>query len=189
MSIKWLSCPSQYQYIILQAHFGQAELLESDEEEDVWIGEEKISETSEETTAKPKDVSNLAAAKVVFPFKSIPLVIVGIPDNLLPLHGPEIQSHYHCQMPQCGLDFAQKAAACNHVHHNHLNVALACLYCSFENNPHMRWYSATAWESHTAKHCSENLPNYPDDPEFVKKFQPQPGNQVTPSTSKTVTAT
>ena len=39
---------------ILQAHFGQAELLESDEEEDVWVGEEKTFETPEETTAKPQ---------------------------------------------------------------------------------------------------------------------------------------
>ena len=98
---------------------------------------------------------------------------MGIPDNLLPLHGPEVQSHCHCQVPQCGLDFAQKAAACNHVHCNHLNVALVCLYFNFEHNPHMRWYSAIAWENYTAKHHNENLPIYPDDdPEFVKKFQP-----------------
>ena len=156
---------------MFQAHFGQVELSESDEE-DVHIGEEKTSETSEETTAKPREVSNLAAAELVFLFKSIPLVIVGIPNNLLPLHGPEVQSHYHCQAPQCGLDFTQKAAVCNHVHHNHLHAALACLYCSFENNPCMRWYSATAWKNHTTKHCNENLPIYPDEPKFVEKFQP-----------------
>ena len=143
---------------ILQVHFGQVELSESDEEENVHIWEEKTSEALEETIAKPKEVSNLAVAELV--------------DNLLPLHGPEVQSHYHCQVPQCGLDFTQNDTACNHVHHNHLNVALACLYSSFENNPHMRWYSATAWESHTANHCNKKSPIYPDDPEFVKKFQP-----------------
>ena len=123
---------------ILQVHFSQVELSESDEEEEVNIGEDKTSETSKETTAKPKEVSNLAVAELVFPFKLIPLVIAGIPNNLLPLHGSEVQSCYHCQMPQCGLDFAQKAATCNHVHCNHLNVALACLYCSFEKYPCMR---------------------------------------------------
>ena len=132
----------------------------------------------EHKAAKPKEVSNLATPDLVFPIKSILLIIVGIPDNLLPLHGPQVQSHYHCQVPQCGLDFSQKAATCNHVCHDHLNVALACLYCSFENNPHMRWYSATAWESHTAKHHNENLPIYPDDPEFIQQFQ------ATPSTSR-----
>ena len=157
---------------IVQAHFSQAELIESDEEGDVQIGKEKTSETSEETTTKPKEVSNLATAELVFPFMSIPLVIVGIPDDLLPLCGPDVQSHYHCRAPQCGLDFTQKAAACNHVCCDHLNVALACLYGSFEKHPCMRWYSGTVWGSHTAKHCNENLPIYPDDPEFVEKFQP-----------------
>ena len=75
---------------IIQAHFSQVELIEPDEEEDVWIGREKTSDTSEETTTKPKEVSNLAPAELVFPFMSIPLVIAGIPDDLLPLHGPKV---------------------------------------------------------------------------------------------------
>ena len=103
-------------------------------------------ENLKETTPEPKEVSNLATAELVFLFKSFPLVIAGIPNDLLPLCGPEVQSCYYCQVPQCGFDFTQKAAACNHVCCNNLTVALACLYCSFENNPHMRWYSATAWE-------------------------------------------
>ena len=65
---------------------------------------------------KVKEMSTLASAELVFPSKSIPLVIAGIPKNLLPLHGPKTQSHYHCQVSQSNLDFAPKmATACNHV--------------------------------------------------------------------------
>ena len=134
---------------ILQAHFGHAGLIDSSEEkEDVPITEEKEEEgTSEETKmGKTTEMGNLASAELVFPFKSIPLVIAGIPKDLLPLCGCEVQSHYHCQAHQCGLDFAQKAIACYHIWHDHLNVALACLHCSFEDNPRMHWYSATAWK-------------------------------------------
>ena len=106
--------------------------------------EKKTSEAVEEVVAEPKEVGNLATTELVFPFKSSPLVVAGIPEMYLPLHGPGTPSHYHCQVPPCTLDFAQKAAACNHVHHDHLNVALVCLYCSFENNPKMCWYSAYA---------------------------------------------
>ena len=129
-------------------------------------------------------MSNLATAELVFPFKSIPLVIAGIPENLLSLHGPEVQSCYHHQVLQCGLDFDQKVTACSHVHYDHLNVALACLYCSYKDNPRMHFYSATAWENHTAKHCKDNLSIFPDKPEFAEKFQPQSGNSISPSTPK-----
>ena len=146
---------------ILQAHFGHVEPSESDEEEDVFVEEEKASGTSEEITAKSKEVGNLATAELVFPLQSIPPVIVGIPENYLPLHGPQTQSHYHCQVSPYSLDFAQKAATCNYVQLDHLNLALACLYCSFEDNSKMCWYSTTAWKHHTMKHLKDNLPIFP----------------------------
>ena len=172
---------------ILQAHFGHAGLVNSSDGEDVPIEEEKEEDgAAEETkTGKTNEMSNLASAEFGFPFKSIPLVITGIPEDLLLLHGPEVQSCYHCQAPQCGLDFAQKAAACNHVWCEHLNVALACLYCSFEDNPRMYWYSATTWENHTAKHCKDNLLIFPDEPELAKKFQPYSGNSTSNQHFKT----
>ena len=118
-------------------HFGHVASLESHDEESVLAEEEKTSEAVEETIAKPKEVCNLVTAELVFPFKSSPLVVAGIPEIYLPLCGPKTLSHHHFQVPSCTLNFAQKAAACNHVHHNHLNVVLACLYCSFESNPKM----------------------------------------------------
>ena len=74
--------------------------------------------------------------------------------------------------------------ACNHVHHNHVNIALACLYCSFENNPKMRWYSASTWEYHSLKHLKENLPIHPDDPKFTQQFACVPEDGAIPHTSK-----
>ena len=70
---------------------------------------------------------SLATAELVFPLKSLPPVIAGIPESLLPLHGPETLSCYRCQYPSCNDEFSQKAAACNHVQIYHLKVALACL--------------------------------------------------------------
>ena len=68
--------------------------------------------------------------------------------------------------------------------HDHLNVALACLYCSFEDNPKMHWYSASAWEHHTHKHAQEILPIYPVDPAFFQQLPHIPGDETTPSNSK-----
>ena len=93
-------------------HFGHAGLIKSsDEEEDVPAEKDRGEEgAGEETkTGKAKEMGNLASAELVFPFKSIPLVTTGIPETFLPLCGPEVQSHYYCQAPQCGSDFAQKA--------------------------------------------------------------------------------
>ena len=99
--------------------------------------------------------------------KSIPLVIAGIPEAFLPLCGPETLSHYRCQFPDCTQVFSQKASACNHIHHNHLNVALACIYCSGKEKLKMHWFSASAWESHVHKHTQEDLPIFPDDLAFA----------------------
>ena len=88
------------------------------------------------STPSPTDSGPLKV-ELVFPTQAIPLVIAGIPESLLPIHGPETQSHYRCQFIDCTQIFLQKAAACTHVHCYHLNVALACLYCSGRENPKM----------------------------------------------------
>ena len=158
---------------MLPTHFGHSYLVESSYEG----GDASTEEGSEEEgtadkvqTGKVKEMSTLACAELVFPFKSNPLVIAGIPKKYLTLHGPQTQSHYHCQVPQCNLDSAQKATTCNHVWHDHLNLALACLYCSFEDKSKMCWYSATAWEHQTMKCLKDNLSIFSDDPAFTQKF-------------------
>ena len=72
--------------------------------------------------------------------------------------------------------------ACNHS--DHLNIALACLYCSFENNPKMCWYSASALEDHSLKHHKDNLSIYPDDPTFSQQLLGVSSDDVIPYTSK-----
>ena len=116
--------------------------------------------------------------ELVFPTQAIPLVIAGIPESLLPIHGPEAQSHYRCQCIDCTQIFLQKAAACTHVHCDHLNVALACLYCSGRENPKMQWFSASAWEKQICKHLQNGLPLFPNDPAFTQLF-----SETLPSTS------
>ena len=88
------------------------------------------------STQSPADNGPLEV-ELVFPTQAIPLVIVGIPESLLPIHGPETQSCYRCQFIDSTQIFLQKAVACTHVNHDHLNVALACLYCSGRENPKM----------------------------------------------------
>ena len=137
---------------ILQAHFGHAASSEANKEEAVLMEEEKTSEVVEEILSEPREVGNLATDEFIFPIRSSPLVVAGIPKMYLLLCGPKTLSHCHCHVPTCTLDFTQKVTACNHVHHGHLNVALVCLYCSFKSNPKMHWYSASAWEHHSIKH-------------------------------------
>ena len=110
--------------------------------------------------------SGLIGAELVFPMQSITLVVAGIPESFLPLCGPEKHLRYRCQFPDCVQVFSQKVAACTHIHHNHLNVALACLYCSGKDNPKMQWFSTSAWENHVHKHTQDGLPIFLDDPAF-----------------------
>ena len=81
--------------------------------------------------------------------------MAGIPEPFLPLHGLETQSCYRCQFPDCTQIFLQKAAACTHICHNHLNVAL-----------------------HIHKHSEDGLPIFPYDPAFTQLFP-----EALPSTS------
>ena len=75
---------------ILQAHNGHSYLIESnDEGGDVSTQEGSGDEGAADKVqaGKVKEMSTLASAGLVFPFKSTPLVIAGIPKNYLPLHG------------------------------------------------------------------------------------------------------
>ena len=51
--------------------------------------EKKTSEAVEEIAAEPKEVGNLAMAKVVFPFKSSHSVVAGIPKCIYLLVDPK----------------------------------------------------------------------------------------------------
>ena len=44
------------------------------------------------STPSPTD-SGPVEVELVFPTQAFPLVIAGIPESLLPIHGPEAQSH------------------------------------------------------------------------------------------------
>ena len=100
------------------------------------VGEE-ASTPSKQIPAPLSSDGGLANVQLVFPLKSTPTVTAGLPEAYLPIHGPETLSQYCCQFPSCSFKFSQKAVACNHIHHDYLNVALAYLYCSFKCNPNM----------------------------------------------------
>ena len=72
---------------ILQANFGHVNPLESVEEDNFSIEEEKPSGSSEDVSVKSQEVGNLATAELVFSFQSIPLVTIDIPENDLPIPG------------------------------------------------------------------------------------------------------
>ena len=129
--------------------------------------EHPAEEVSGSDPSSPVTESSLATAELVFPMKSIPLVVAGIPESFLPICNPETLSHYRCQYPNCIQTFSQKATACNHIHCDHLNVPLACLYCSSKENPKMHWYNASDWESHVCKCTQDDLPTFPDDLTFA----------------------
>ena len=85
--------------------------------------------------------------------------------------------------------FLQKASACNNICRDHLNVALACVYCSGDENPKIHWFGASAWENHVHKHNQEGLPIFPDDlafanlpPEAVPSTSGSPSNPLSVDT-------
>ena len=136
------------------------------------------------STPSPTDSGPLEV-ELVFPTRVIPLIIAGIPESLLPIHGPEMQSCYSCQFMDCTQIFLQKVATCTHVCQDHLNVALACLYCSGRENPKMQWFSASAWEKHVCKHSQDGLPLFPDNPTFTQ-LSPETLPSTSGSTSKSL---
>ena len=123
---------------------------------------EEIPSTPSPTDSGPLEV------ELVFPMQAIPLVIAGIPESLLPICGAKMQLQYRCQFADCTQIFLQKAAACTHICCDHLNVALACLFCSSRENPKMCWFSSSAWEKHICKHSQDGLPLFPSDPVFTQ---------------------
>ena len=54
----------------------------------------------------PFGSSSSASIELVFPLKSPSPVVAGIPESLLPPHGPETHSHYRCQYPSCNEEFS-----------------------------------------------------------------------------------
>ena len=135
---------------------------------------EMVTEDIPSTPSTPSPAeSGPVVVELVFPTQAIPLVIAGIPESLLPIHGPEAQSYYRCQFTDCTQIFLQEAAACTHVCRDNLNMALACLYYNGRDNPKMQWFSASAWESTFINIYKMAfpyfpmilpLPNYPRDP-------------------------
>ena len=85
----------------------------------------------------------------------------------------------------CTQIFLQKAAAWTHVHHDHLNVALACLYCSGKENPKMWLFSASAWEKHVHKDLQDGFPLFPDDSAFTQ-LSPETLPSTSGSTAKSL---
>ena len=149
--------------------------------------EHPLEEAPGSESSSPITGSSISTAELVFPMKSIPSVITGIPEALLPLCGPETLSHYRCQFPDCTQVFSHKASVCNHIHCDHLNVAQACIYCSGNENPKMCWYSASVWESHVWKHTQENLPIFPNDLAFAN-LPPEAVPSTSGSTSDLLSA-
>ena len=79
---------------------------------------EKVTEDIPSTPSTPCPAkSGPIGVELVFPTQAIPLVVAGIPEFLLPIQGPEAQSHYRCQFIDYTQIFLQKAAACTHVCH------------------------------------------------------------------------
>ena len=126
---------------LLEGCFGSVELSPPSPPASTKVAEPPEEHPAEEVAgsdpSSPVAESSLATVELVFPVKSIPLIVAGIPEVFLPLHGPETLSHYRCQYPHYIQAFSQKVAACNHICRNHLNVALACIYCSSKENPKM----------------------------------------------------
>ena len=129
--------------------------------------------------------SGPVGTELVFPTQAISLVLAGIPESFLLLHGPEAQSCYRCQFPDCTQIFLQKGAACTHVHCDHLNVTLGCLYCSGKDNYKIWWFSTSAWENHVCKHSQDGLPLFPDDHAFTH-LSPETLPSTSGSTSKSL---
>ena len=106
---------------ILQGCFGHKEPDTSQstislEEVETDITVEDVTSNIPEKTLPPIPASDgLATAELVFPLKSVPTFIAGIPEPFLSVCGLETLSLYHCQFPSCTLEFSQKAATCNHI--------------------------------------------------------------------------
>ena len=90
---------------ILEGCFGQQDPDTSQstislEETETDIMVEDVTSNIPEKTLPPVPVSGgLALAELVFPLKSVPIIIAGIPEPFLPIRGLETLSLYHCLPP------------------------------------------------------------------------------------------
>ena len=106
---------------ILEGCFGHKDLdtsqstISLEEPETVTTTEDVASNIPEKTSPTIPTSGSLATGELMFPLKSVPTVIAGIPKSYLPVCGLETLSLYCCQYPSCTLEFSQKAAACNHI--------------------------------------------------------------------------
>ena len=69
---------------------------------------EKTSETAGKTSVSPSDERGVASAELVFPVKSTPLIIAGLPKSFLQICGLETLSCHRYQYPSCTLEFSKK---------------------------------------------------------------------------------
>ena len=69
---------------------------------------EKTSEDPQKKSVTPSDDGGLATVELIFPLKSIPLIIAGLPKSFLPLCGPETLSHYDANVCPALLNFCKK---------------------------------------------------------------------------------
>ena len=85
---------------LLEGCFGSVELSPPSPPASINVAEPSEEHPAEEVSgsdpSSPVAESSLATAELVFPMKSIPLVVAGIPEVFLPLHGPETLTHYKC---------------------------------------------------------------------------------------------
>ena len=83
---------------ILEGHFGCVDLdtsrstVSTEKTEKEARVEEEASNIPEKILATLSDSGGLATAEFIFPLKSIPTVITGLPESFLPLCGPETLS-------------------------------------------------------------------------------------------------
>ena len=82
---------------IIEGHFGHVNLdtsiltTSTEKSKEKVTTNEKIVDVQEKLPVTP-DVSGLASAELVFPLKSVPTVIAGLPQSYLPLCGPKTLS-------------------------------------------------------------------------------------------------
>ena len=83
---------------ILEGPFGHVDLdtsksiISTEKSKKEVTREEKPSDVPEKAITTLSNIGGLATAELVFPLKSIPTVIAGLPESFLPLHGPDTLS-------------------------------------------------------------------------------------------------
>ena len=108
INIALMGCNTSSLLEILEGAFGSID-QENISVTSISKAKEMVKEDIPSTPSIPSPVeSGPVGAELVFPTQAIPLVLAGIPESLLPLHGPEVQSCYRCQFTDCTQIFLQK---------------------------------------------------------------------------------